>query len=568
MTELIDTLNRVAKECSEEECSHISDDLKLVSNSHPNFKEILLIADALSIFLFSENSHQPYASIIDNFNESDLDIFDEIYEKINSFEVKSRLADILWIKRKKPQYAYNAIQSYLEQARISEDFEHWVSTANRIERALKISSLFKRSDISYFNDVIKYIENLLEKIDGNDPLYLSLKLMQFLLDYRQGDSHRYYSLSKKIANKALTAKQYNKAQEHYKQCTSWAKLVADSQLIDQSYEELCESYVVQAIDTSEESALKAAHWMKLAVETHKNIAGKKDRKDYLYKLLREYQTKSLDELKPFEIPIDVSAQIPTTLSILNGKNLFDSLFALAYQIIEPPNYKKIEEQAKEFIKNTPLLHIMGGKHIDSEGKIVANTPSSMSSDETAGSKVIWSASIRLVGFEHLYIVKGVIEPAREYICQNLYVTEADFYNLCTNNPFIKEGQEYLYAKGLYSGLIGELIVSAQFLVPLLENSLRHVLSEFGVIVSSLNNYGVQEEIRLNSILDNPKTTEIFGEDLINDLKMLLIERRYGNLRNNIAHGLATINHYYTYQVIYLWWIILRLCLFCKVKLEN
>jgi hypothetical protein len=65
---------------------------------------------------------------------------------------------------------------------------------------------------------------------------------------------------------------------------------------------------------------------------------------------------------------------------------------------------------------------------------------------------------------------------------------------------------------------------------------------------------------LPAILDHSKAEEVFGLNLIRDLKGLLLERTYGNLRNKVSHGLFTDGTFYQPSAVYLWWLILRLCL--------
>jgi hypothetical protein len=94
----------------------------------------------------------------------------------------------------------------------------------------------------------------------------------------------------------------------------------------------------------------------------------------------------------------------------------------------------------------------------------------------------------------------------------------------------------------------------------LENSLRHILKGAGERVSTLNPSGIQEALRIGALLDHPKTVEIFGEDTVQDLKGILIDRTYGNLRNEVSHGLVTWGTFHQPCCVYLWWLVLRFVL--------
>jgi hypothetical protein len=69
---------------------------------------------------------------------------------------------------------------------------------------------------------------------------------------------------------------------------------------------------------------------------------------------------------------------------------------------------------------------------------------------------------------------------------------------------------------------------------------------------------VQEERDLNILLRFPEVTEMFGEDTVFEMQGLLVERFGANLRNRIAHGLLGDSGFYSSEVLYAWWLILRL----------
>jgi len=67
-------------------------------------------------------------------------------------------------------------------------------------------------------------------------------------------------------------------------------------------------------------------------------------------------------------------------------------------------------------------------------------------------------------------------------------------------------------------------------------------------------------LRIGVILEHPKLSEIFGKNVVLDLRALLVERKYGNFRNEVSHGLMPTGYFYQPSIIYLWWLALRLCL--------
>ena len=68
---------------------------------------------------------------------------------------------------------------------------------------------------------------------------------------------------------------------------------------------------------------------------------------------------------------------------------------------------------------------------------------------------------------------------------------------------------------------------------------------------------------LGTLLQTPPYSqgviEAFGEALAFDLRGLLVERMGANLRNRIAHGLMSDADFSGTDVVYAWWLALRLC---------
>jgi len=78
-------------------------------------------------------------------------------------------------------------------------------------------------------------------------------------------------------------------------------------------------------------------------------------------------------------------------------------------------------------------------------------------------------------------------------------------------------------------------------------------------ISSGLEQGIQGERSLNVTLYKPEILELLGEDIVFDLQGLLVEKFGSNLRNKMAHGLIDQSEFYSWQIVYLWWLVLRLC---------
>jgi coenzyme F420-reducing hydrogenase delta subunit len=112
-------------------------------------KEIFLIlAFLMTSQLRLDSSENPFANI-DRFNDKHLKFFSEIINLVTDDEIKSRIADVLWLRNKDHKMAEIAVFAYLNSAETLEDFEHWEQTQGRIERALQLASILGKKREPY-----------------------------------------------------------------------------------------------------------------------------------------------------------------------------------------------------------------------------------------------------------------------------------------------------------------------------------------------------------------------------------------------------------------------------------
>jgi hypothetical protein len=137
----------------------------------------------------------------------------------------------------------------------------------------------------------------------------------------------------------------------------------------------------------------------------------------------------------------------------------------------------------------------------------------------------------------------------------------DLQFLVMQNPFIPRGHEPIFLKGIAAGFRGDFDVVAYFLVPQIEEGIRHVLKSAGHVTSKLDSKLIQEQRLLGTLLAMPETTEIFGRDQVFELRGLLCEKTGRDLRNRLAHGFLTYPECWGADVMNVWWLVIRLISF-------
>jgi hypothetical protein len=132
---------------------------------------------------------------------------------------------------------------------------------------------------------------------------------------------------------------------------------------------------------------------------------------------------------------------------------------------------------------------------------------------------------------------GLIHVAAEQVRMEHGLDTPWFFSLARSSEFVPADRERSFARGLAAGLRGDYDLAAVMLCPQFEHAVRELFFRRGIVTSTLPSSGAQNEHNLNQLLEHPRAVEVFGEDLLFDLRVLLTEKAGANLRNDIAHGL-------------------------------
>lgn len=503
---------------------------------------------------------------VDDISDEHLKTLSEIVFDIPDTEIRARIADLLWIKKHNVLMAELGIKSYLESAIVLEDPIKWPFCAKRIERAFRLgASLGKNA--KYLDPVISHIEAILNKYNGEDPKFLSNTLMDFLLEKGKGDCKKYSTLSEKLAKRAESVGDWRRARTYWETKSRWHLLEKDEANKRAALIQAAETYAKDAgaaINKEKPSYMLAAGHLQHAIEAYRRIGEQKERLEELHKTLIEYQEKSTNELVTISAEINLTEEVKKAIERVKDKKLHEAIFEFAL-LFNSPMVNDLKNQVQELAKEHPIGHLFTRVLVNEKGKVTDRMSGLFSNNSDEIETAMRENMFKQAKLHQTIHIQGVIEPARNQINLEHNIQMRDFLSIVSNNPLIPEGREYIYAQGLHAGMIGDFLLAAHLLIPQFENSVRYVLAQNGVITSGIDSEGIQDEHSLNKILYLPKMIEIFGEDITFDLQGLLVERFGANLRNRMAHGLMPYNAFYSVEVCYLWWLILRLCCLPIIK---
>lgn len=515
------------------------------------------------------------AEVFEKVSDQHLDVLAEITPGVSDPEMRARIADLLWMRRRIYPMVKLAIEAYIEIARQSEDPENWVEWVQRLERAFRLAASIDRRQNGVFAEVVMYVEDILDRFRDDNGLLLE-KLMRLLQEHSIGDTKKYIPVTQQAIARAEAVHMWYRARAYWELLSRWYKMEQDEERTRAALAALAETFVEEAEDALRRpspSYMVASAHLGDAIQAFRNIGGYDLRIEQLHRKLLAYQQASVKEYKQIGITLDpaiTDATAEWARSEVRHRKFVMAIFKFAF-ITPSPDIKKLRSEVEGLARVAPLQFILSTQLVTTAGKTMDRGTSPLSSEVEQR-----EAALREKMFSHARMHQGstahlVVEPAREQITAEHRTQPDDFLPFLESNPFVPSGREIVYARGLAAGFAGDFLVATHLLIPQIENSLRHLLTLQGQIVSNLTSPGsIQDEFSLNKLFEahQAELADLLGENLVFDLDGLLTQRFGSNLRNELSHGLLNSDRFGPGIASYLWWLALKLCIAFWLQNNN
>ena len=528
-----------------------------------------LLRELTSMMFHPENRSEPFRPMAEwgdgrTMLPSDLrgepaDAVHEFALRIPDPELRARLMDVVWEANRNRKAAEAAVTAYMASARYLFDPDDWVHCADRYERALGLATMLRQTDVR--TSILAEIEETVLKLDGQDPWFLTVKLVSLLLVSRAGDAEALATLSDKTANIAMDERRFEQARRHLENLMVCCRRLKDAEGERRAKARIAESFETQGLMCAETGQdMAAAHWLEMAYATYRETPRMREKAEEVYALLRDAQQRAADSMEVLETgPIDVTEQVEAARAAVSGFDFQHALLRLL-TIIRPIDFGEAQQAAAEGLEKFVLRRLASGVTVDHDGRTVAHhTPMNIGGSGDGGAE-LWEQTVRDMSFEIQVRGQATIQPAMEQMALEHAPTFRDLDEIVGNSPLVPTGHEELFARGLLSGLRGDMVQALSELVPQFENGLRNLLSTRGVQTSSMDKMHVQDVRMMGGILSLGELEEILGSaDVIKEMKALFTDDHGIKLRDRLSHGLMSSSDFYTGGAYYAWWLICRLC---------
>ena len=151
-----------------------------------------------------------------------------------------------------------------------------------------------------------------------------------------------------------------------------------------------------------------------------------------------------------------------------------------------------------------------------------------------------------------FFVSAALLPALKVIRQEHCIEPELFFSIAEHSSIVPPRRIQAFGKGLLAGYNNDFDVAFRVLSPEIENLIRSHLKKCGVNTRKRKNGGYEERL-LGWLLYHEKTKEIFGKNLLFELRTL-----FHSHRNDQAHGLIDDTSSPSHYDVYIWWLMLRL----------
>ena len=544
-------------------------------------KVLWLLADACSMKLIPRSTNDPFkpffvsekqlSAIPDSFSEDEILFISNIVCNIDNIWLKARLADLIWLKNRALgiQFALTAIDAYRS---IPLDAKTWICGGRECwERAITLTRMLKGGAGDRINEMATHILAVFDatgQIDGFLALWLANLLNENGLAGKSSCAIAKHLES--LAQAFDTEGDLRRARLYFEAAATWFKVSKDEAKRAQMIVCVAESWVKEAvskISSDKSSHLVAASFYENAIQIYRTIQRSErvihrvdERIIELHGCLKESGEKSLDEMSVISTEgIDINQIIDNARNSVRGKTSLEALKAFA-NLYHGPKVHELRESAIKQLQNHPLQSLFPVTVMSRDGRVIAKRPgiNSIENITDEDEVVILSQMIRNYGFLVSIVAQGDIWPALEVLLQEHRLHEIDFVELSKQSPIVPRGREQFFGKALFAGYDGDFVSAIHLLVPQIEHMVRYHLKAAGVKTTNLDLNGIENEFGLSKLMDIPKVTEVFGENLSFEIKALFCDSFGPNLRNNLAHGLIEEEECHSIYVIYAWWLGLKI----------
>lgn len=262
-------------------------------------------------------------------SDNHVEVLFKFLSKIQDPELKSRIADILWLKKGNhkfecAQIAFVEYKKPIEKLKGTDNIQAII----RMCRAVNLTYEMGRGGLKQQKEILNDVESYVLDVPIEASFGYHLQLFKILSERKFGDL-------KKLAVKCSTIADYHEKNNNFHLMRSFLILSYEFiKLSDNTSENLikikireAESYITEA--EYADTAMKKSFLYEAAIKAYRNIAGCSNKVDELHAKLISEQLNVTNEMVLFKThEVDISRLVKEAEQFVSGYDFYDSLARL------------------------------------------------------------------------------------------------------------------------------------------------------------------------------------------------------------------------------------------------
>jgi hypothetical protein len=495
------------------------------------------------------------------------DVLEAVLPRIRHHAMRARVADVVWTSdRRKAAVARMAIDAYCDcveglmsgslKAIVPIGGRNLIDAQTPAHRALQISSATK-GKAPHSNRLVSALTALYRQARQEAQPVIFSRLSQLCVDYGLVDKRQAAVDLEAVADANPTL-----VPHAVQMALDYAGYLY-GRTGDKESEQRCQLGAVHQMlrmrDQCHQAGAKAS-WVMDALMRLRLIRCDEaaSLEEQLEVELRRLQRASMREMTTFTVDVSDPAERDRILDLFVPMDLSTALKSFSFLAMSP-EIEDLKAAARARAEREPFSGMMGGKHVDDEGRTIVNTSDAGSGEPPED----WYLRMISQAESHRRadVVANSIDPVRMRISQSIAIEERHFRPIVGVSPFVSRLQAPLYALGFARFFQGDFASAAYLLIPQLEASLRHILKARGADPTRRRDDATEEDRSLDAIITKHRTdlTEMLGEPLLEELNRIFNLQPGPTLRHDVAHGQLAEGQCYSADVIYGCWLLYHVC---------
>ena len=521
-------------------------------------------------------SSQGRSYALEDLTEDAISFLKDFLPLTENYILKGRIADILWLRGQKFNYAKMAISCFLQYPKTEKTW--YDGTADVWERTIRMLLKFGKGLQTEFDAVKQDFSSLFLSLPYTKTRYIfDLSRFLILLKVTPEIAQKVIDKLSKFKSIAYDEKDWFVLQDFCNEILAWYSYIMDNKKIFELHAEKAEYFVEQA---KTRESIAAAEFYSSAIREYRMIPSKcrdsnVDKKiEEIHNAMDASRVNAVYEMEQISCPIpsnDLNEYLENCRLLLINKDFYTALFNFS-NVIPWQKESRYRENAIKTFQQHPLSAMFGAGSISSWGGLQTKTPGVELSDIESEQNEIPVFHQMLITYE-LYMsvsAQTAILPSLNTFNMEHKISLQQIIDICSYSTVVPQNRIYLWARGLYHGFNYDFADSIHLLTPQIENMVRVLTRQAGLNTSQISGDQIhtESEMGLSNLLKNPNINKVLSKDCVFNLQAIFSEKPGPNLRNEIAHGLLETSIACSSLAIYAWWFVLRLVVNSNIKIRD